>query len=126
MSITIKTAGFAALLVLGVIGCASAQENSTTKPTIHNGTRALIGCLQRGDDEYVLLADDGRTWELKGNSVKLDEHIGHTVIVTGVVSDPATHATKGNTKGEIKVHGGYGYMAVSKLAFVNETCDRNS
>ncbi len=40
---------------------ASAQENSTTKPTTHNNPRAAIGCLQKHDDKYALLADDGRT-----------------------------------------------------------------
>ena len=126
MSIKIGTGAFAVILVMGLVGFASAQENSTTKPTTHNSTRALTGCLQEGDDEYVLLADDGGTWELKGNSVKLDGQIGHTVIITGVVSDLAMHGTKVNTKGEMKEHGGYGYMTVSKLTLVSNTCERNS
>jgi Protein of unknown function (DUF5818) len=126
MSTKIGTGALAVILGLGVIGFASAQENSTTKPTIHNSTRALTGCLQKGDDEYVLLADDGGIWELKGNSVKLDGQIGHTVVITGVVSDPAVHGTKVDTKREMKEHGGYGYMTVSKLTLVSDTCERNS
>ena len=45
------------------------------------------GCLQRGDDanEYNLTANDGGTWEIKSDSVKLGEHVGHTVKVVGVV-----------------------------------------
>ena len=126
MSIKIGTGALAVILALGLIGFASAQENATTKPTIHNSTRALTGCLQKGDDEYVLLADDGGTWELTGNSVKLDGQIGHTVTITGIVSDSAMHPTKVNTKGEMKEHGGYGYMTVSKLTLISNTCERNS
>jgi hypothetical protein len=86
MSIRIKTVAFPAVLRLGVIGFASAQENSTSKSTNHNSTRALTGCLQKGDDEYVLLADDGRTWELKGNSVKPYEWSNNDVLwITSVI-----------------------------------------
>jgi hypothetical protein len=126
MRIKIMTVAFAAVLGLGVIGFASAQESSTTKQTTHNSTRALTGCLQMGDDEYVLLADDGGIWELQGNRVKLDGQIGHTVTITGVVLDPAMHAAKGNTRGEMKEHGGFGYMTVSKLTLVSSSCERSS
>jgi hypothetical protein len=110
----------------GFMSVAFAQENSTTKPTIHNNTRAVIGCLQKSDDEYVLLADDGRTWELTGKTVKLDGQIGHTVIIGGVVSDPVIHVTKVNTKSTMKTNDGYGYMTVSRLTSVSDTCERNS
>lgn len=126
MSIKSGPGAFVVILLMSLTGFASAQENSTTKPTIHNSTRALTGCVEKGDDEYVLLADDGGIWELKGNSVKLDGEIGHTVIITGVVSDPAMHPTKVNTKGEMKERGGYGYMTVSTLTLVSNNCERNS
>lgn len=125
MSIKMGTGALAVILALGVLGSASAQENSTTKPTIHNNTRVLTGCLQKADDEYVLLADDSVTWELTGNSVKLDGQIGHTVTITGIVSDSAMHPTKVKTKGEMEEHGGYGYMTVSKLTSISNTCERN-
>ena len=126
MTIKIGAGFFAVVLALGSTGFASAQDSPTTKPTIHNRMRTLTGCLQKADDEYVLTADGGRTWELKSNSVKLDGQIGHTVTITGVVSDPAVHGTTVNTKGEMKGHGGYGYMTVTKLTLVSDTCERNS
>ncbi len=122
MSIKMCSWAFAVILPMSFSGVASAQENSATKPTIHDSMRALTGCLQKGDDEYVLLADDGGIWELKGNSVNLDGQIGHTVVITGVTSDLATHAARATPKGE---HGGYGYMRVSKLTSVSDTCERN-
>jgi hypothetical protein len=125
MSIKIGTWAVAVILVMGPLGFASAQENSTMKPTIHHSTRAVTGCLQNGDDEYVLLADDGDIWELKSNSVKLDGQIGHTVIVSGVVSDPAMHSTTVNTNDKMKEQGGYRYMTVSKLTVLSNTCEIN-
>lgn len=132
MIIRLGARAFAVILVMGLMGSASAQDSPTTKPTIHNSTRTLTGCLQKGDDEYMLTADDGGTWELKGNSVNLDGQIGHTVTITGAVSDPAMHGTKVNTKGEMKDHGmgkdgpGYGYITVTRLTLVTNTCERNS
>ena len=35
----------------------------------------------------ILLAKGGGTWEIKSDSVKLDEHVGHTVKIVGVVSN---------------------------------------
>jgi hypothetical protein len=125
MNINIGVGAFAVILAMGSMGFASAQDSATTKPTIQ-GTRTLTGCLQNGDDEYVLASDDGGIWELTGNSVKLDRQIGHIVTITGVVSDPAVHGTKVSMKGGIKVHGGYGYMTVTKLTVVRNTCERES
>jgi Protein of unknown function (DUF5818) len=126
MTIKIGAGAFAVILAMGSMEFASAQDNSTTKPTTHNSTRTLTGCLQKGDDEYVLTSDGGRIWELKGNNLKLDGQIGHTVTIMGVVSDLAMHGTKVNMKGEKKGHGGYGYMMVTKLTLVSDTCERNS
>jgi hypothetical protein len=126
MTIKIGTGAFAVILVMGLMQFSSAQDSPTTKLTIHNRTRTLTGCLQKGDDEYVLTADDGGTWELKGNGVKLDEQIGRTVTVTGVISDSAMHGTKVNTKGEMKGHSVHGYMTVTRLTLVSDTCERNS
>ena len=126
MTIKIGAGAFAVILAMGSMGFASAQDSPTTKPTIHTSTRTVTGCLQKGDDEYVLASDVGRIWELTGNSVKLDGQIGHIVTITGVVSDPAVHGTKVNMKGEMKGHGGYGYMTVTKLTLVSDTCERSS
>lgn len=126
MNIKIGAGAFAVILAMGSMGFASAQDSPTTKPTIHNSTRTLTGCLQSGDDEYVLASDDGGIWELTGNSVKLDGQVGHTVTIAGVVSDPAAHGKKVNMKGEMKGHRGYGYIRVTILTLVSNTCERNS
>ena len=46
----------------------------------------VTGCLQKGDsaDEFAIAGKNGKTWELRSQTVKLDEHVGHTVTITGV------------------------------------------
>src|SRR5579864_3630144 len=92
---------FLALLLLA--GRAAAQDTSSAT---HNKTRTLTGCLQKGDDadEYKLTTAKGSTWELKSNGHKLSTHVGHTVTITGVVSNPEMHGAKEDAKAEAKEH----------------------
>jgi hypothetical protein len=61
-----------------------------------------------------------------GSTGSASAQIGHTVAITGALSNPAAHGTKVNMKGEIKGYGGYGYMTVMKVTLVSNTCERNS
>jgi hypothetical protein len=112
----------------GVAGLATAQD--TTKTT-HKKTRTITGCLQKGEDanEYSFTAKDGGTWEIKSDSVKLDEHLGHTVKITGVVENATAHGMKEDTKKEMKEHGmdthaERGHMTVTNLTMVSDTCQK--
>jgi len=88
----------------------------------------VTGCLQKGDDagEFSIVARDGKTWELHSNSIKLDNHLGHTVTVTG----PRTHESKAQEKAEEKREGvvkasskeEYADLGVTSLKMVSETC----
>jgi hypothetical protein len=127
MNLKIVTGIIALSMFAGAAGLATAQD--TTKTT-HKKTRTLTGCLQKGEDanEFNLTAKDGGTWEIKSDSVKLDEHVGHTVKVVGVVSDATAHGMKEDTKDEMKEHGmnknatEHGHMTVTDLAMVSDTC----
>jgi lipid-binding SYLF domain-containing protein len=88
----------------------------------------VTGCLQKGDDagEFSIVARDGKTWELHSNSIKLDNHLGHTVTVTG----PRTHESKAQEKAEEKREGvvkasskeEYADLGVTSLKMVSEIC----
>src|SRR5260370_8129716 len=84
-------------------GMATAQD--TTKTT-HKKTRSLSGCLQKGDEanEYRLTTAKGGTWEIKSDTLKLGDHVGHTVTLTGVVSNAKMHAMKKAPKPTPKKH----------------------
>jgi Protein of unknown function (DUF5818) len=45
----------------------------------------VTGCLQKGDegDEFSLTGDDGKTYDLRSSAVKLADHVGHKVTVSG-------------------------------------------
>jgi len=129
MNLKIVTGVMALFMFAGAAGLATAQD--TTKTT-NKKARTLTGCLQKGEDanEYHLTAKDGATWEIKSDSVKLDDHIGHTVTVTGVVSHHKEHAMKEDAKTEMKEHGmdknakEHGHMTVTDLTMVSDTCQR--
>ena len=115
--------------VCGAAGQATAQD--TTKTT-HKKTRTLTGCLQKGEDasEYNFTAKSGGTWEITSDSVKLDEHVGHTVKIVGVVSNATAHGMKEDAKEEMKEHGmnkdskESGHMTVTGLTMVSDTCKK--
>ena len=128
-NLKIVTGVIALFMFAGAVGLAAAQD--TTKTT-HKKTRTLTGCLQKGEDanEYNFTAKGGGTWEIKSDSVKLDEHVGHTVKITGVVSNAKEHGMKEDTKDEMKEHGmdknatEHGHMTVTHLAMVSDSCQK--
>src|ERR1700720_1346025 len=121
--------GVIAMFVLASVGLATAQD--TTKTT-HKKTRTLTGCLQKGDDanEYNLTTAKGATWELKSDTVKIEDHVAHTVTITGVVSNATVHGAKEDAKAEAKEHGidkdstEHGHMTVTNLKMVSKTCQK--
>jgi hypothetical protein len=129
MNSKITTGVIALFMFMGAAGVATAQD--TTKTT-HKKTRTLTGCLQKGDDanEYNFTAKGGGTWEIKSDSVKLDEHVGHTVKITGVVSNAMAHGMKEDAKEEMKEHGmdkhtaERGHMTVTDLIMVSDSCQK--
>jgi hypothetical protein len=128
MNLKIVT-GIFALFVLASVGLATAQD--TTKTT-HKKTRTLTGCLQKGDDanEYNLTTAKGSTWEIKSDSVKLGEHVGHTVTITGVVANATAHGMKEDTKEEMKEHGmdknatEHGHLTATDLKMISDSCQK--
>jgi hypothetical protein len=94
------------------------------------GNVTVTGSLQRGDDagEFSIIARDGKTWELHSTSIKMDNHLGHTVTVTG----PRTHESKAQEQAEEKREGvvkasskeEYANLAVTSLKMVSETCNK--
>ncbi len=129
MNRKIVTGVIALFMLAGATGLAWAQD--TTKTT-HKTTRTLTGCLQKGEDanEYNFTANNGGTWEINSESVKLDEHVGHTVKIVGVVSNATAHGMKEDAKKEMKEHGmdkhatEHGHMTVTDLTMVSDTCQK--
>jgi hypothetical protein len=120
---------FAFLMCMGTAGLVTAQS---TKKTTHKKTRTLTGCLQKAGDanEYDFTTKNGGTWEIKSDSVKLAPHVGHTITVTGVVSNATLHGVKEDVKAEAKEHGvdkdftEHGHMTVTSAKMVSDSCQK--
>jgi hypothetical protein len=127
MKVKIAMAAFIFLMFAGTARLATAQD--ATKTT-HKKTRTLTGCLQKAEDakEYNLTTKDGGTWEVKSDSVKLAPHVGHTMTITGVVSNATLHGVKEDAKSEAKEHGvdkdstEHGHMTVRNAKMVSDSC----
>jgi hypothetical protein len=90
-------------------------------------SQTVTGCLQKGDEagEFSLKGEDGKTWGLRSASVKLDQHIGHQVTVTG----STTHETKAEEKKEGQVENAgskteYADLTVTSLKMVSDSCSK--
>ena len=105
----------------------AAPAQATAKPMHHETT--VTGCLQKGDsaDEFAIAGKDGKTWELRSKTVKLDEHVGHTVTITGVrhqetkaeEAKEAKTETKESKEAEAKEAGD---LRVTSLKMVSDSC----
>lgn len=88
-------------------------------------SKTVTGCLQKSDeaDEFRLTATDGKTYDLRSSSVKLSDHVGHQVTVTGSFkpeggdkeADESKEAKEGGKKEA-------GDIQVQKLKMVSESC----
>src|SRR6202171_1540174 len=129
MKLKIAMTVVALFVFTSTAGLAAAQD--TTKTT-HKKTRTLTGCLQKSDDanEYKLTTEKGATWEIKSDTVKLEDHVAHTITITGVVSNATLHGAKEDTKAEAKEHGmdkdstEHGHMTVTSLKMVSDSCSK--
>jgi Protein of unknown function (DUF5818) len=90
-------------------------------------SQTVTGCLQKGDEagEFSLKGEDGKTWGLRSTSVKLDQHIGHQVTVTG----STTRETKAEEKREGQVENAgskteYADLTVTNLKMISDSCSK--
>ena len=95
-------------------------------------TRTVTGCLQQTthSNQYLLKANDGSSWNVSSDTASLGEHVGHTVSVTGVVSNSTAHNVKEDTKdvahdtGMKKTNAEHGHMKVTDVQMVSESCSQ--
>jgi hypothetical protein len=121
-----------AAVALGLfVASASTLWAQEEQKTTHKNVRTLSGCLQKGDGEkeYKLTDTKGENWEIKSDAVALGEHVGHSVRVTGVVSNAAIHGAKEDAKEKASEHGvgdaaEHGHMTVTGLKMVSESCSK--
>ena len=103
-----------------------AQGMSDHKSGHMSSKETVTGCLQKGDEPngYTLTSDDGKVWELQSTKVKLADHVGHKVTVSGM-------STMGSAAMEKKMEGSenkeaegkeHGDLKVTSMKMVSDSC----
>jgi hypothetical protein len=106
--------------------CGTLMANAQDTDKSHAKSRSITGCLQNGDNskEYKLIVKDGGRWDLKSDSVNMSEHVGHTVKVTGVVSNATAHNMKEDIKQGVGKDNETGDLTVTNLKMVSTSCPK--
>jgi hypothetical protein len=83
-------------LLLGGVTAAGRELASTQTVEKAQQPAAVTGCLAKGKDKdsFTLKGTDGKSYSLTSSTVKLGEHVGHTVAVTGAPAAVETGALK--------------------------------
>ena len=121
-------ASMMASIVLALLVSLTALAQDTTKPSDDQSkTKAVTGCLQKGDqaEQFSITGEDGMSWDLRSSTVKLADHVGHQVTVTG----SPTREAKAEEKKEGQVENaarkeGLGELRVSDLKMVSPSCTK--
>ena len=117
--------GLVALCGISFLPVIGAPQNETKDKDA--SLRTLTGCLSSGDKagEYKLVTPEGNTWEIESKTVKLSEHVGHTVTISGKVWHPDMHAAKEKAKEAVdsdsKEHG---HLNATDVAMVSDSCKK--
>jgi hypothetical protein len=95
-----------------------------------NPMKTVTGCLQKGDEpgEFAITGEDGKVWGLRSSAVKLEDHVGHKVTVTGSASaESKAEEKKEKKEGEVEKasnKGEYGDIRVASLKMVSDSCNK--
>jgi len=103
---------------------AAPQENQEKSAS---QTKTVTGCLQKGDqpDQFSITGEDGKSWELRSSTVKLADHVGHQVTVTGSPTREAKAEEK--KEGQVEKAAGkeeLGELRVTSLNMVSQSCTK--
>jgi len=117
---------FLALSGLALLPAAGLANNARQDRDDNQGkVRELTGCLQKEGDDYELMADNGSTWELKGDKANLADHVGHTVRVRGTVNHEKMHEAKEKAKDKTQDNPNeHGHLTVTDVKMVSRSCSR--
>src|ERR1700694_2652237 len=118
------------IVCLSLCPVALMAQTAAPEKKAEKSTHTVTGCLQKGDEagEFSITGEDGKTWGLRSTSVKLDQHLGHKVTVTG----STTHETKAEEKEEKKEgqvenaasKAEYADLTVTSLKMVSDSCTK--
>jgi Protein of unknown function (DUF5818) len=74
------------------------QTGTSQTGTTGSQETTVKGCLQGSEGSYSLMADNGTTYQLQGDTSKLSAHVGHEVQITGSTMAPSGSSSSTSTQ----------------------------
>jgi Protein of unknown function (DUF5818) len=115
---------FLSVLLLGVswavaqnspASSSSQSSTSSASQSTSAGSQTTVeGCLSSSAGKYTLTDEQGKTYELTGDTSKLAEHVGHEVKITGSSGSSAAGGSAASS--------GSQSLEVSSVKHVSKTC----
>lgn len=108
----LKLAGAVLSITLMAVPAIVVAQDTTEK-----SLQTATGCLRKNElgNVYILTDENGKMWDLRGRSAQLDQHVGHTVTVTGTI--PKASKDSADTAPQ-------NHLVVTKLALVRDSCQQ--
>jgi hypothetical protein len=104
---------------------ATASSQASPDRRAAKAPKTVTGCLRKGDPRgEITLTADGRVYDLLGDTVKFEEHIGHQVAATGT----STHEIKAQQKKDGDMEKASGKepvddLKVTTVKMISKTCE---
>lgn len=120
-----KLVRFSALLAVAIALGLYVTPNASAQEKSASGKTTVTGCLQKGDEagEYSITGEDGKIYGLRSKTVKLSEHLGHKVTVTGTLKAESAEKEKGEAEEhEKKEAAEAGDIRVTNVKMVSDKC----
>jgi hypothetical protein len=113
---------FAVVMMLTIVATPQAKKSQGAK----SATKTVTGCLQKGDEanEHSITDTDGKMYGLRSSSVKLGDHVGHKVTVSGRVRPESeeNEANESKEKNEASEKKEVADIRVTGLKMVSTSC----
>lgn len=74
-------------------GSSQTSQTSTSGQNSSGNATTVEGCLNGSSGNYTLTDSSGKTWQLTGDTSKLNDHVGHKVEITGTTSPSSPEST---------------------------------
>ena len=100
---------------------ATAASSGRQSHTGAGGQMTVEGCLSGSDGNFTLMAKDGTSYQLTGDTATLSEHVGHEVKVTGMSSSGGS-GSSASANGGASAGGSGQTLQVSSVKHVSKTC----
>ena len=122
--VLLSAAWVAAQQTYGSHSSGQSSSNQTSSATSQTGNQNKVeGCLSGSQGNYTLTDKSGIKYELKGDTSKLSEHVGHEIQVTGTKSaSESSSSSAGSQSSAAGTSAKEGTINVTSFKHISSTC----